>query len=120
MRNTGQYQQPPCTKNFRTARPRQEDIGIRLQVSEMRVALRLVSLMPFRVYLKLIEVAIDCTEFCTFTLERVKDCAVEYLRQEEDIGGEPGGCCGPNGAGLFEDRGTQGKLPTFLPNEGMI
>jgi hypothetical protein len=60
MRNTGQCQQPPCTRSSKTVRTRQEDIGKRRPVSGMRTMLRLVSSMPFRVCLKLIEVAIDC------------------------------------------------------------
>jgi hypothetical protein len=59
-RNIGQCRRPPCTRSSRTARPRQVDIGMRQPVSGTRVAPRLVSSMPFRVCLKLIEVAIDC------------------------------------------------------------
>jgi hypothetical protein len=58
-KNTGLCRQPPCTKNSRIARTRQVDIGRRRLASGTRVAPRLVSSMPFRVCLKLIEVAID-------------------------------------------------------------
>jgi hypothetical protein len=59
-RSTGQCRRPPCMKSFRTARTRQVDIVRRRLVSGTRVTPRLVSSMPFRVCLKLIEVAIDC------------------------------------------------------------
>jgi hypothetical protein len=80
--------------------------------------LRLVSSMPFRVCLKLIEVAIDCRVPSSLGEGRRPVCRLLMMRR--GVGGEPGGCCGPNGAGSFEDRGTRGKLPTFLPNEGRI
>jgi hypothetical protein len=59
-KNIGQCRRPPCTKSSRTVRTRQVDIERRRLVSGTRVVPRLVSLMPFRIFLKLIEVAIDC------------------------------------------------------------
>jgi hypothetical protein len=58
-KNTGQCPRLSCTKSSKTARTKQVDIGMRRLVSGMKVVLRLVSLMPFRVCLKLIEVATD-------------------------------------------------------------
>jgi hypothetical protein len=58
-KNTGQCQRPPCMKSSRTAKTRQVDIERRQLASGTRVAPRLVSSMPFRICLKLIEVAID-------------------------------------------------------------
>jgi hypothetical protein len=112
-KNTGQCRWPPCTKNSRTARTRQVDIRRRQLASGTRVAPRLVSSMPFRVCLKLIEVAIDRRVPPSFGVG--PRTSVSHLQREEDIGGEPRGCCSPNGAGSFKDRGTRGKSTPFSP-----
>jgi hypothetical protein len=83
---------------------RQVDIMRRQPVLGTRVVLKLVSSMPFRVCLKLIEVAIDRQVSHSFGEGRGP--VVDHSRGEEDTGVEPWGCCCPNGAGSFEDRGT--------------
>jgi hypothetical protein len=75
-------------KSFKTARTRQVDIMRRQPVSGTRVALRLVSSMPFRVCLKLIEVAID--RRVPHSFGKGRGPVVDYSRGEEDVGGESG------------------------------